>query len=208
MKYGVKNISKSYGELEVLRSISIDFQSGEVTCILGPSGCGKTTLLNIITGAEEHDSGEITGFENETISFIFQEERLIEWKTVWENLKFVLKDKMPGNEINATITKYLKAVDLLEYKDFYPNKLSGGMRQRVSIVRAFIFPSRVMIMDEPFKSLDKETKQGIMECFLSLMKQEKRTTIMVTHDVEEAIYLSDNIITLSAKPAQIISKIS
>jgi NitT/TauT family transport system ATP-binding protein len=206
MKYGVKNISKSFGALEVLRSITIAFQSGEVTCILGPSGCGKTTLLNIITGAEEQDSGEVIGFENENISFIFQEERLIEWKTVWENLKFVLKDKMPGAEINQTITKYLKAVDLLEYKDFYPNKLSGGMRQRVSIIRAFIFPSRVMIMDEPFKSLDKETKQGIMECFLGLMKQEKRTTIMVTHDVEEAIHLSDNIITLSAKPAQVIVK--
>jgi NitT/TauT family transport system ATP-binding protein len=205
LKYGVKNLCKSFDNLKVLDNLNIEFKEGEVTCILGPSGCGKTTLLNILSGTLNFDSGEIVGFKHENISYVFQEDRLIDWKTVKENIEFVLKDILNKTDRNKIITKYLKAVDMEAYQDYYPNKLSGGMRQRVAIIRAFIYPSKLLIMDEPFKSLDMETKQHVMECFLNLIKVENRTCILVTHDIEEAKYLGDKIIMLSAKPTRVIS---
>ncbi|MCB2290932.1 ABC transporter ATP-binding protein [Clostridium sp. CS001] len=204
MKYGVKNLYKNYDNLKVLDNLNLEFKEGAVTCILGPSGCGKTTLLNILSGAIDFDSGEVLGFKDESISYVFQEDRLIEWKTVKENLEFVLKDKMPKDKRNEIITSYLKAVDMLDYIDYYPNKLSGGMRQRVAIIRAFTYSSKLLIMDEPFKSLDMETKQNVMDCFINLRKKEKRTCIIVTHDINEAKYLGDELIMLSAKPSKVI----
>lgn len=207
MKYGVKNLCKNYNSLKVLDDLNIEFIEGEVTCILGPSGCGKTTLLNILSGAIDPDCGEVMGFKDESISYVFQEDRLIEWKTVKENLEFVLKAKINKTEIDEIINMYLKAVDMEEYKDYYCNKLSGGMRRRIAIIRAFIFSSNILIMDEPFKSLDVETKQNVMECFINLRKKEKRTCILVTHDLEEAQYLGDKIVTLSSKPARLINEV-
>jgi NitT/TauT family transport system ATP-binding protein len=205
LKYGVKNLCKNYDSLKVLDNLNIEFKEGTVTCILGPSGCGKTTLLNILSGALGFDSGEIVGFKDESISYVFQEDRLMDWKTVKENLEFVLKDKMNKDQRNKIIKRYLEAVDMEEYKDYYPNKLSGGMRQRVAIIRAFIYSSNLLIMDEPFKSLDMETKQNVMECFINLIKKEKRTCILVTHAMDEAKYLGDDLIMLSAKPARVIT---
>ena len=206
MKYGVKNLSKNYDSLTVLDNLNIEFKEGMVTCILGPSGCGKTTLLNILSGALSFDCGEVVGFNHESISYVFQEDRLIDWKTVKENLNFVLKDKMNKDDRNEIINSYLKAVDMEEYKDYYPNKLSGGMRQRVAIIRAFIYSSNLLLMDEPFKSLDIETKQNVMECFINLRKKEKRTCILVTHDISEAKYLADDLIMLSSKPTRVINQ--
>lgn len=205
MEYGVKNLSMSYSELKVLNNITIEFGAGKVTCILGPSGCGKTTLLNIISGVTKSFDGEVIGFEDKHISYIFQEGRLIEWKTVRNNLKFVLNNKLSPKESELLIVKYLRAFGMENYIDYYPNKLSGGMRQRIGIIRALIYPSDIMIMDEPFKSMDEETKQIVMNCFVELMQQEKRTVILVTHDRGEAIYLGDKIIILSAKPTSVVS---
>lgn len=205
MKYGVKKLCKNYDDLKVLDNIDIEFKEGEITCLLGPSGCGKTTLLNIISGALNFDSGEVIGFKDECISYVFQEDRLIEWKTVGENLEFVLKGKKSKGERVNIVNNYLKTLDMEEYKDYYPNKLSGGMRQRIAIIRAYIYSSNVLIMDEPFKSLDMETKKNVMEALINLRKKEKRTTIIVTHDLEEAKYLGDKIITLSSKPSRVIS---
>ena len=206
MKYGVKNLCKSYDSLKVLDGINIEFGEGEVTCILGPSGCGKTTLLNILSGVIGYDSGEVIGFNNADISYVFQEDRLIEWKNVRENLEFVLKGRYGRADMDMIIKKYLKAVDMEEYAEYYPRKLSGGMRQRVAIIRAFSFSSDLLIMDEPFKSLDADTKQNAMEAFINLRKNENRTCILVTHDIDEANYLGNNIITLSSKPARVILK--
>ena len=203
MEYKVKNISKSFGDLKVLENISIDFPKNQTTCILGPSGCGKTTLLNIMAGILDMDSGELTGFENEDISFVFQEDRLIPWKNVEENLSFVLKDKMHKEEIAEIINNYLELVGLEEYKNYYPKDLSGGMKQRINILRAFIYPSKILIMDEPFKSLDMDNKRIIMDFFKELMKIEKRTCIMVTHDIEDALVLGDKIVILTEKPASV-----
>jgi len=199
LKYKVKNINKSYGDLKVLDNISIDFPENKITCILGPSGCGKTTLLNIMAGLLDMDSGEIIGFENGDISFVFQEDRLIPWKNVEENLAFVLRDKVNKKEIAEIVDNYLKLVGLEEYKYYYPKDLSGGMKQRINILRAFIYPSKILIMDEPFKSLDMDNKQILMD----LVKVGNRTCIMVTHDMEEALTLGDRIVILTGKPARV-----
>lgn len=203
MKYQVRNITKYYDDLKVLEDITIDFEQNKTTCILGPSGCGKTTLLNIIGGITGKDSGEIIGFQNEDMSFVFQEDRLIEWKNVKENISFVLKKKMDKKQIETTIDKYLKLVNLEEYKYFYPNSLSGGMRQRISILRAFAYPSKLLIMDEPFKSLDINSKQIVTDFFKKLRIVEERTCIFVTHDIEEALCLGDNIVILTDKPTKV-----
>lgn len=203
MRYQVKNITKSYDNLKVLEDISIDFDENKTTCILGPSGCGKTTLLNIIAGISRKDSGEIIGFQGEDISFIFQEDRLIEWKNVKDNISFVLKGKMTKKQIEITVDKYLKLVNLECYKYYYPEKLSGGMRQRISILRGFVYPSKLLIMDEPFKSLDINSKQIVIKFFKKLRVVENRTCILVTHDIEEALTLGDKIVILTEKPTKV-----
>ena len=200
--YEVKNITKNYNDLKVLKDISIDFPKNKTTCILGHSGCGKTTFLNILSGITKEDSGEIIGFK-ENISFVFQENRLIEWKNVKDNINFVLKGKMNREQIETTIDKYLKLVKLEEYKHYYPKNLSGGMRQKISILRAFAYPSNILIMDEPFKSLDINSKQILIDFLKELRIIENKTCIIVTHDIEEAISLGHRIVILTDKPTMV-----
>lgn len=201
--YKVENISKFFGELKVLDGISLDFPEGKTTCILGPSGCGKTTLLNILAGFIPVDSGKLYGF-NVDKSYIFQEDRLIPWKTVKDNLELVLKGKIDKRKIQELIDFYLKISNLDEYKNYYPHKLSGGMRQRINILRAFMYPSKLILMDEPFKSLDINTKMVLMDFFKDLRKRDSKTCIMVTHDIDEAVELSHRIVIFSQKPTKVI----
>lgn len=203
MKYRVENINKSYDDTLILEDISIDFEEHKTTCILGESGAGKTTLLNIIGGISERDSGRVIGFQEQDNSFVFQEDRLIKWKNVKDNISFVLKDKMDRLQIEKTIDEYLKIVNLEEYKYHYPKELSGGIRQRINILRAFIYPSDILIMDEPFKSLDINNKKIMIDLFQDLSRIEKKTCILVTHDIEEAISLGDKIVILSNKPGRV-----
>lgn len=207
MKYQVKDIHKSFDGLLVLNGITIDFLENQTTCILGPSGCGKTTLLNIIAGLLEEDQGELIGFDEEDISFVFQEDRLIEWKNVEENLSLVLTGKMENTEIKTTVEKYLKQVNLDDYKYYYPRKLSGGMCQRISILRAFAYPSKLLIMDEPFKSLDIKNKKILIDFYKELQDKENKTSILVTHDINEAIELGDRIVVMSDKPSKVVKSI-
>ncbi len=199
----MKNINKYYNDLKVLEDISIDFEENKTTCILGPSGCGKTTLLNIIAEILSKDSGEIIGFQGEDISFVFQEDRLMEWENVKENIRFVLKGKMDKKQSETIIDKYLKLVNLEQYKYYHPKNLSGGMRQKINILRAFAYPSKLLIMDEPFKSLDINSKQIVIEFFKKLRILEGRTCILVTHDIEEALTLGDKIVILTEKPSKV-----
>lgn len=199
--HGIKGISKKYGELAVLERVSIDFASGGTTCILGPSGCGKTTILKILSGLEVSDTGTVEGFAEGDISIVFQEDRLIPWKTVDENLEFVLSGR---RELKGkAVEEYLDRLGLLEYRDYYPSKLSGGMRKRIAILRALLYPSEVMLMDEPFSSVDVSNKSLTMGFFKELMAEEKRTCIIVTHDLEEAIELGNRIVVLSDKPTKV-----
>ncbi len=199
------NIVKSYGDKKVLDGITLDIEEGKVTAILGESGSGKSTLLNIIAGKIKDYKGEVI-FEAENekgISYIFQEDTLIPWKTVYGNLEFVLKKKISVDKIESRIKKYLKMVGLDGVENEYPNALSGGMRRRVGIARAFSFPSSYLFMDEPFEFLDIKIKNEIIEYFIKLQNIENKTVIFITHDIESAVFLGEKIVVFSNKPTKI-----
>lgn len=201
----IKNIIKNYGTREVLSNISFEVEEGKVTVILGESGCGKSTLLGILSKNILDYSGEIE-FERDItkgISYIFQEDTLIPWKNIYENIKYVLMDKISKEEMEKYIDKYLKMVNLQDYKKEYPQALSGGMKRRVGIARAFAFPSDYLFMDEPFEFLDIKTKKEIIDYFKILQLKEKKTVLFITHDIEAALELGDNIVVFSQKPTKI-----
>lgn len=201
----VINIKKNYGEREILAGVSFEGEEGRVTVILGESGCGKSTLLGILSNNIKDFSGEIV-FDRDIssgISYIFQEDTLIPWKTVYENIEYVLKDKISASEMRAYIEKYLKMVNLLEYKDEYPEHLSGGMKRRVGIARAFAYPSDYLFMDEPFEFLDIKTKGEIIEYFKLLQEENKKTVLFITHDIESALKIGDKIVVFSSKPTRV-----
>lgn len=201
----VINIKKNYGERKILAGVSFEGEEGRVTVILGESGCGKSTLLGILSNNIKDFSGEIV-FDRDIssgISYIFQEDTLIPWKTVYENIEYVLKDKISASEMKAYIEKYLKIVNLLEYKDEYPEHLSGGMKRRVGIARAFAYPSDYLFMDEPFEFLDIKTKGEIIEYFKLLQEENKKTVLFITHDIESALKIGDKIVVFSSKPTRV-----
>ncbi len=204
MKISIKDLSKSYGNEEIFKSFNIDFCDEKINCIVGSSGCGKSTLLNIIAGLTEIQKGEISGVSLNDISYVFQEDRLIEWLTVKENLEIALKKYFDKSIIDKKIDDVLKLVGIYDIKNKYPGALSGGMRQRVNIARAFGKPSKVILMDEPFKSLDYKLKYTIIDEFKNLLSKEKRMVILVTHDLDEAIYFHGNVIVFSNKPVKVI----
>ena len=203
----LKNIVKNYGDKKVLGGIDIEIEERKITAILGESGCGKSTLLNIIAGKIKDYSGEII-FEREHkkgISYVFQEDTLIPWKTVYSNLEFVLKGKVEKSQIDERIKKYLKIVNLEGSEKEFPNMLSGGMKRRVGIARAFAFPSNYMFMDEPFEFLDVKIKEEIVEDLIKLQESEKKTIILITHDIDTAITLGEKIVVLGRKPSVVRS---
>lgn len=205
MHLELQHISKAYGGITLFDDFSIAFEEGKITCILGPSGCGKTTLLNIIGGIVPPDSGSVNGFADHRISYIFQDPRLLPWKTVRENIGFVLSHDLPKEERKSITDRFIRLVELENFADFYPAKLSGGMRQRVSIARAFAFPSEVILMDEPFKGLDIKLKLNLIRTFSRIWETDRRTVIFVTHDVEESLLLSNQILVMSPPPVHVVT---
>ncbi|SRR6056297_2169171 len=202
-KISIKNLHKSFKETRLFDAFSIDFAPEIITCILGPSGCGKTTLLNMIGGTESYSQGSITGTYKKEISYIFQEPRLLPWKNVLENLCFVLKEKFAEKEAHDIALDYLKMVDLYKFRLHYPSQLSGGMRQRVAIARAFAYPSDIILMDEPLQALDLKLKVNIMKAFRKLWQKDRRTVIFVTHNIDEALLLGEEIFLFSKNPVNI-----
>ncbi|NLM37656.1 MAG: ABC transporter ATP-binding protein [Firmicutes bacterium] len=194
-------MTKSYGSLRVLAGLSLTVKANSIVALLGPSGCGKTTLLSIIAGLKSPDQGQVTGVEDKPISYLFQEPRLLDWLTVAENLAFVLKDHIPRSELAERIDYYLEQMAITAYRDAYPRKLSGGQRQRVAMARALAYPSRILLMDEPFKSLDLSLKWALITRFLQLWAADPRTVVFVTHDPKEALLLADEVYVLTPKPA-------
>lgn len=203
MNISIRNLNKSYGKEEIFKNFNIDFSDENINCIVGKSGCGKSTLLNIIAGLTEIQWGEIKGVSLSDISYVFQEDRLIEWLTVKENLEITLKKYYSKSVIEDKIDEILNLVGIWDIKNKFPNALSGGMRQRVNIARAFGKPSKVILMDEPFKSLDYKLKYTIIDEFKNLLNKEKRMVILVTHDLDEAIYFQGNIFVFNNKPVEI-----
>lgn len=194
---------KGYSALKVYDKFSLDIPAGRVTCLMGPSGCGKTTFLNLVSGLIEPDNGELKGFAGKTVSYLFQEPRLLPWKSVWQNIEFAIREIYPKRQRAEIVSRYLKMVDLYNFRNYWPERLSGGMKQRVSIARAFVFPSDLLLMDEPFKGLDLQLKISLLDSFTELWKQDLRTVIFVTHDLDEALYLGDRIYVLSGLPAKV-----
>jgi NitT/TauT family transport system ATP-binding protein len=197
----VEGISKTYGNLTVLDQLSLAFPTGKITAILGPSGCGKTTLLNILAGLTKADQGTVVTEEN--TSYLFQEPRLLPWLNTWQNVALVLQDKMPPAKVAEQVALNLAATGLTGFENYYPSQLSGGMRQRVAMARAFSYESSLLLMDEPFKSVDIKTRFQLIRDFLILWRRQPRTVITVTHEPREAVWLGDKIVILSTKPARI-----
>lgn len=192
----INSLSKSFSKLEVFSDFSLEIHKEEVLCLLGPSGCGKSTLLKILAGLLPY-SGQISGLDI-NVSYVFQEARLLPWLTVYENLVYVLDGHV--DNLEKHITDNLEKVDLLDFKDAFPNQLSGGMKQRVSLARAFAMPHELLLLDEPFQGLDDALKDQLMTLLETLIKQDSKTVIMVTHGINEAKRLGNRIVKLKGKP--------
>lgn len=201
------NISKKYNNLDILKDFNIQFPKNKTTCLYGPSGTGKTTIANITCKLIPFDKGIITGAEDAVFSYVFQDPILLPWYSVYDNIDFVLKDIYNYEKRSSIIDKYLEKLGLLEFKNYFPGDLSSGMAQRVSLARAFAYPSNFLIMDEPFKGLDIKLKQTIISFFLNLIEENKKTVLFITHDIDEAIQISDIIYVLNNHPVNIINKI-
>lgn len=203
----VKSLNKSFGPLKVFEDFNIDIQEGEVVCLLGPSGSGKSTLLKILSSLDKNYSGDLVGIKDKRISYVFQESRLIPWLSVKDNLTYVLDGKIAGEEIDGHVDHFLKEVGLSDFASAFPNTLSGGMKQRVSLARAFSCPHDILLLDEPFQGLDEELKDHLMSLLEDLIKKDKKTVIMVTHDLTEAFRLGDRVVRLIGQPIKTCEEI-
>ena len=191
-------------KVEVLKNIKIEIQSNEFVCIVGPSGCGKTTLMNMIGGLIPYDNNEEIekNLDNDdTFGYVFQTSRLLPWLTVKENIELVSKK---DTNLDIQINHLLKEFDLLEFANYFPKALSGGMRRRVSLVRALINKPEVLLMDEPFVSLDQPTAENLYKVLIDYWKKNPITVILITHNLKEALLLSDRILFFSKRPATIV----
>ncbi len=201
MSVKIRNLSKRFGDLEVFSDLSMEFPDHAITAILGPSGCGKTTLLNILSGVMDPDSGSVEGVAENT-GYLFQEPRLLPWRTVFENIDLVLRRLYGKDEREQRIAWALGMVNLSAFKDYYPDELSGGMLQRAAIARAFAFPGDMLFMDEPFQALDMNLKLSLIRAFECLWQEEQKLCVLVTHNIHEALLLGDRIIIFTERPAK------
>ena len=206
-----EGIHKVYGgSVHALKDINLDFERGALTSLLGPSGCGKTTLLKIIAGLLEPTEGEVrvngrpvTGPGPER-AFVFQDFALMPWATVLRNAAFGLEQQgIARAEREERARHYVDEVGLSGFEDKYPHELSGGMRQRVGLARALAVDADVLLMDEPFSAVDEQTRRKFQEDLIRLREIENKTFILVTHSIEEAVYLSDRIVLLSPRPGRV-----
>jgi NitT/TauT family transport system ATP-binding protein/sulfonate transport system ATP-binding protein len=202
-------ISDDDSTVEALRDVSLNVRRGEFISIIGSSGCGKTTLLRLIAGLDAPESGELV-LNGEKITepapqrgYVFQQGSLFPWLTVAQNIASGLKAQGVYKENNAEVARYIDLIGLTGFEKAFPHQISGGMAQRVAIARASINNPTVLLLDEPMGALDSFTRADIQEKLLELWKKNKTTMILVTHDVDEAIYLSDRIVIMTPRPGKI-----
>lgn len=208
MTLELRNLEKSFGKnQQILADITMHVNEGEFVSILGPSGSGKSTLFNLIGGLIKPDSGHIilndTVINGELghISFMPQEHSLLPWRTVLKNI--LLTSELRGKSDETLARDLLKRTGLADYENAYPNELSGGMKQRVSFLRSLLAPQSFMCMDEPFSALDEFTRLDMQQWLLSIWEEQRRSILLVTHNIDEALFLSDRIYIFSDKPAKI-----
>lgn len=197
----LENVSHGYGNVAVLKDISLSVDRGEIVVLVGPSGCGKTTLLNVLSGHIKSVSGSIT--REGIIRTIYQQDGLFPWLTVAENISMGLRSTNGAVSRENELTELIKLIHLEGFENTYPHQLSGGMRQRVELARVLAGDSDVLLMDEPFSALDYQARLRMRQELIRLLKNRPRTVIFVTHDIEEAAQLADRVLVLSNRPATI-----
>ena len=200
------------GPLRVVDEVSLDIRENEFICVVGPSGCGKTTLMNILAGFVQPTQGRVT-LDGQPVQapgrdrgVIFQEYGVFPWLTVEQNILFGLKlsgSKTPASERDAVCRKYLELMGLKDFAKAFPKTLSGGMRQRLAIARAYAAQPEFLLMDEPFGALDAQTRSKMQNLLLEVLQREGKTVMMITHSVDEAVYLASRIVVVTARPARI-----
>ncbi|RYF34473.1 MAG: ABC transporter ATP-binding protein [Comamonadaceae bacterium] len=200
------------GPMRVLDGVSLDIRQGEFVSIIGPSGCGKTTLMNILGGFVSPTGGSVL-LDGQPVKgpgpdrgVIFQEYGVFPWLTVRQNIAFGLKlagNKVPRQERDAIVARYMGLMGLKDFADHFPKHLSGGMRQRLALARAYAVKPQFLLMDEPFGALDAQTRSAMQDLLLEVLQTENKTVMLITHSVEEAIYLSSRIVVVTARPARI-----
>ena len=204
----IRELYKDFGGLIAIDGVSVDIARGEFFMIVGPSGCGKTTLLRILAGLESVTAGMIE-IETPTSSrpvnsMIFQGDSIFPWMTVWNNAAYGLKmRRVPAAMIKEIVGHYLARTGLTRFADYYPYQLSGGMRQRVAIARAFANDPEILLMDEPFSALDAQNKLLLQEELLRIWEEHKKTVVFITHSVDEAVFLGDRILVMTAQPGKV-----
>ncbi len=211
----IKNVSKTYEDTngnptDAIKEISLEVEDGEFVSIVGPSGCGKSTLIEIVAGLQKQTAGEVFIGENPVtgpsreIGVVFQDAALFPWKTVKKNILYGMEiAKISKDEQEKKLDQYLHLMNLKGFEDKYPSQLSGGMRQRAGIARTLIMNPKVTLMDEPFSAVDHLTRCTLQEELVRIHQKEKKTVLFVTHDINEAVFLSDRVVLLSPRPSVI-----
>jgi NitT/TauT family transport system ATP-binding protein len=209
-KLSISGISKSFDTLNVLDDIRLDVATGEFVALVGPSGCGKTTFLRIIAGLEDSDDGTIT-IDGKPVTkpgvdrgFVFQADSLLPWRNVYRNALIGLEvNGRTGAEEKSRTQSLLRLVGLAGFENYRPQQLSGGMRQRVNLARALAVNPEVLLMDEPFASLDAQTREIMQTELLRIWSEGRKTVLFITHQIDEAVYLSDRVVVFSRRPGRI-----
>jgi NitT/TauT family transport system ATP-binding protein len=204
----IRDLRKVFGQLIAIDGVSLDIAPGEFFMIVGPSGCGKTTLLRILAGLDSVTSGaieiETPHSQRPVNSMIFQGDSIFPWMTVWDNAAYGLKmRRVPSSTVKEVVGHYLARTGLTRFAKYYPHQLSGGMRQRVSIARAFANDPEILLMDEPFSALDAQNKLLLQEELLHIWEEHKKTVVFITHSVDEAVFLGDRIMVMTAQPGKV-----
>jgi len=212
----IKNITMKYqdinSEITAINNVSFEVKKGEFVVIIGPSGCGKSTLLSIICGILKPSSGEVyingektTGI-NQKVGYMLQSDNLLEWRSIYKNILLGLEIQHRITDENLKyVDKLLKTYGLYEFRNSFPSQLSGGMRQRAALIRTLVTKPEILLLDEAFSALDYQTRLAVTDDVYSIIKKEKKTTVMITHDIPEGISMADRVIVLSKRPAVIQS---
>ncbi|CAM4166837.1 ABC transporter ATP-binding protein [Bordetella tumbae] len=211
MNLAFDHVHKSFGALHVVDEFSSEFKTGELVALVGPSGCGKSTLLHMAAGLESPSQGQVLA-DGQAIkgphpsrTLVFQEHALYPWLTLRDNVSLALEfQNVAKAEAREKAVAWLARVGLAGFENYYPQQVSGGMRQRAALARAFIAQPQTMLMDEPFGALDALTRLSLQDVLRQLIKQEKPTVLLVTHDVDEALFLADRIVVFSPRPARVL----
>ncbi len=218
VKVRFQNVSKRFDAVEVVRDVSFDIREGDFVSLVGPSGCGKTTMMNMLAGFTGPSSGEVllegapVGGPGPDRGVIFQEYGVFPWLTVEKNIRFGLdlsiRRSIPKAQKREIVERYMSLMMLSDFRHAWPKNLSGGMRQRLALARAYAANPHFLLMDEPFGALDAQTRSDMHELLLGIMQAERKTALLITHSVEEAIYLSNRVLVISARPSRIVEEVT